>query len=90
MDEYIKKSEVVDYLQNLALKSGNESMEFSLGWAAKHIKEMPAENVREIVRGKWAKKGKWYCCSICGHDMIFTGTYDDEQRYCSYCGNPCI
>lgn len=47
------------------------------------IEHMPSV---EVVHGEWITKDHWYYCSNCGHEMFFTGIFDEEQRYCYYCG----
>ena len=93
MSDYIRREDAIEFIENLVSSmsvcvskdecSGMNSMKFR---AIGAIHDVPAADVRENVRGEWVPKGRWYCCSECGHDMIFTGTFDDEKRYCSWCG----
>lgn len=39
-----------------------------------------------VVHGEWVKINHWYYCSECGSEMLFTGTFDEDQRYCYSCG----
>jgi predicted nucleic acid-binding Zn ribbon protein len=42
---------------------------------------------RDRAKGEWIpNKNGWYECSECGHEMFFTGTFDDEQHFCWFCG----
>lgn len=45
-----------------------------------------AQTIEERKKGKWIKRGSWYCCSECGTEMFFTGLYDENQHYCYNCG----
>ena len=50
--------------------------------------EATEKRITELMpkEGEWVTKDQWYYCSNCGHEMFFTGTFDEEQRYCYYCG----
>lgn len=61
------------------------------------ILDIPAADVRPVVRGRWAEmfdsdeypaRNHWLCCSICGHVAPFGRMSDTESRtnYCPNCG----
>lgn len=51
------------------------------------LKKDLAAMKRERKKGEWiSNKNRWYKCSECGHEMFFTGTFDDEQHFCWFCG----
>lgn len=51
------------------------------------IKEMPAADVRPVVRGKWKHDGSdWknrFICDQCGYKWFFEA---EEARFCPNCG----
>lgn len=46
----------------------------------------PTIDASPVVHGEWVKINNWYYCSECGSEMFFTGTFDEDQRYCYSCG----
>ena len=56
------------------------------------LDEIPAADVRPVVRGKWEHMGgdEW-CCSICGHVISTEGSWEHPLRdldifFCEQCG----
>ena len=45
------------------------------------IEDLPAADVRPVVRGKWIKNGWSINCSECGFDMPYT-----IRNFCPNCG----
>jgi hypothetical protein len=45
------------------------------------IDNIPAADVRPVVRGVWVKNGWSIRCSICGYDMPFA-----TRNFCPNCG----
>ena len=88
MKKYINCDEAESYLENLAMKSGNEDMQFALMWAAKHISEMLPAEVSERTRGHWVN----VCysvtgtssadCSVCGATI-----HDSFSKHINFCPN---
>ena len=45
------------------------------------LRDLPAADVRPVVRGVWVKNGWSIRCSICGYDMPFA-----TRNFCPNCG----
>lgn len=51
-------------------------------WQCSLIDEIPAADVREVVRGKWKKRKNWSrcVCSVCSYEN------GGETNFCPNCG----
>lgn len=82
MTEYIKKSDALNAIGSITMYRG--SIPFD---TAKHrIEDIPADDVRKVVRGKWleedtASNFAAYKCSVCGD-----GGKTFKFNFCSHCG----
>lgn len=88
MDEYIKRKDAINVFD------WGEDLYVSCGVATQNIKDIPAADVRENVKGKWIDITMWHdeyfgnkCqapaqkCSNCGEWSV--GIY---MKFCSHCG----
>lgn len=81
-NECIKRGDVREHIQRYLSNRNRTTTELMAG-----LYLIPPADVKPVVRGEWKTDANgWYFCSECGHEMFFTGTYDEEQRFCYYCG----
>jgi len=55
-------------------------------YAQDRLSEIPAADVRTVVRGTWIRNEKYrfaHNCSVCGH-IVFTG--EKMSKFCPECG----
>lgn len=89
MAEYIEREKLP---QKKELDSYLDA-DFNAGWNAclNNIKNIPAADVRPVVRGKWELEyepdGKPYCfhCSVCDGDFHYIGI-TTKYDFCPNCG----
>lgn len=99
MAEYIEREAAIDALteQNLVvhMDSVNDGLVASCHRSAQRIiANIPAADVRPVVRGEWIDRDDKYYgwnmweCSVCGEEFVLTeGTPDmNEYHFCPNCG----
>ena len=94
MAEYIEREKAIDSLlgwaEQLAETYGkNDEYVLCLQAAADGIEQIPAADVRPVVRGKWELSDDrcWHTCSICGADIdVSVGLlcYVDNEEVCNH------
>lgn len=92
MAEYIEREAAIDLIERLRERCGYDEMVFALNWAAQTVKDIPAADVKPVVRGEWKPSALitsgtgsvWrthgVVCSVCN------GFYLEETNYCPNCG----
>lgn len=63
---------------------------YELGWddALQNLKDLPAADVRPVVRGEWETNMWFITCSVCGYTSADTDDEGDRiaTNYCPNCG----
>lgn len=81
MDEYIKKEDVYQYLDNEVEWKVNQDRLYAL----ELINDFPAAEVAEVRHGRWISTGVISCkCSDCGKLQL--KSHADDSNYCPNCG----
>ena len=95
MEEYVKRSDVLNNIEDLK-KSPWYNNDYGFGTKqARHdgvdivvdlcIKDVPAADVKKVIHGKWLDDYGYDKCSVCGfkcNDPYYLG----EANYCPECG----
>ena len=82
MAEYIKKEDLLIYLEDAKAGISTPSWRWVLAELIKRCEEFPAADVVEVVHGEWLGTEVAYAwkCSACGGIMSL------RANYCCYCG----
>ena len=81
MDEYIKKEDVYQHLDNEVEWKVNQDRLYAL----EVINDFPAAEVAEVRHGRWISTGVISCkCSDCGKLQL--KSHADDSNYCPNCG----
>ena len=81
MDEYIKKEDVYQYLDNEVEWKVNQDRLYAL----ELINDFPTAEVAEVRHGRWISTGVISCkCSDCGKLQL--KSHADDSNYCPNCG----
>lgn len=95
MDDYIKRQDVLDAIwlvdpQNDGSDGGTvvlQNLELTSADAESIVSEIPAADVRPVVRGRWSEKpyllGTTNVCSVCGENY---GMPHGKYNFCPNCG----
>lgn len=63
MNDCIERAEAIRICERLRDKTDNDDMAFALNWAMQSINNIPAVDVRTVVRGLWEVDGHHIRCS---------------------------
>lgn len=89
MNEYILKRAAILTLTNEANIHNNPSKR-AYERAAAIIKQITAEDVQPVKRGRWISQGNYmWLCSNCKENIIYSeheSNRTEKQRYCCKCG----
>lgn len=89
-DEYIKRSDVQDALHSAIIEWNKDCGIARMEYLRIRLNNVPAADVRPMVRGRWLKHGYCCPCSACGWDSGFSGTPLElkisEFNFCPNCG----
>lgn len=95
MDDYIKRQDVLDAIwlvdpQNDGSDGGTvvlQNLELTSADVESIVSEIPAADVRPVVRGRWIEKpyllGTTNVCSVCGENY---GMPHGKYNFCPNCG----
>lgn len=101
MDEYVKKSEAINAVLLRMVSSDNEDTDLyniALRRAASAIYDIPAADVRPVVRGKWERVVDFtgieafgfketmvvgWGCNVCGYEVDAS---EESFNFCPNCG----
>ena len=70
-NEYIEREAAIDATYALHFKDAIQEA----------LRNLPAADVRPVVRGKWIRNGWSLRCAECGYDMPFS-----VRNFCPNCG----
>lgn len=86
MAEYMEKDALIQEGWHLErTKSGDGFINIE----RREIKDIPAADVREVVRGKWIEDddGDGRHCSVCGNDYCYLISDCEKYKFCPNCGS---
>ena len=99
MKEYIEREALLDAISDWLMKAAhpenmssyNDGERAAYRTAMSEIANLPAADVRPVVRGKWkVSLHKTYydvSCSVCGINSFFQVDEKDSVSYANYCPN---
>ena len=84
--EYISKNVTIDAIEYEELKACHQPILMSNIYKA--VRDIPAADVRPVVRGKWIRcnKNAGYKCSICKARVSCADVVNGNHHYCYKCG----
>ena len=77
--KYIEADELIEHIEIASNYRG-----YQIKHALQDVKDFPAADVRENVRGEWIYKDYKTCCSKCFSP--YGVRYDGENNFCPNCG----
>lgn len=96
MAEYIEREKVIEDIgelftlcyETLPNECGHHFIvEKELKTHLDFVRNLPAANVKPIVRGKWTlNKDGSGTCSVCGHKQNNCWDVDNWDNFCHFCG----
>lgn len=88
MAEYIERAAAVKAVLRMRRPGNSVAQNRMLSIIQMDMLKLPAADVVEVVRGRWAHLGgdEW-CCSACGFVITTEGSWDKPtKKYCEDCG----
>ena len=91
MADLIKREDVLDKIEHLRDKCGNDEMAFALNWASGLIRDIQAVDAVEVKHGYWNRVHDdvcyWSECSKCGERQpLHQWRQEYESAFCPGCG----